>query len=56
LTTLRKLFLARLHADSESLPEAKWEFRRAAEEIEIYSLLVVVAEVEHSRYTNGDLA
>jgi hypothetical protein len=56
LTTLRKLLLARLHADSKSFAVAKREFRRAAEEIEIYSLLVVVAEVEHSRYTNGDLA
>ena len=55
LTTLRKLFLARLHPGFDSLTEAKREFRHAAAEIEIYSLLVVVAEAEHSGYTKGDL-
>jgi len=67
LNTLRKLFLARLHQEIEShfgvdsvwaplrLLEAKREFRRAAEEIEIYTLIVVVAETEHSGYTNGEI-
>jgi hypothetical protein len=64
LTTLRKLFLARLHQDIEShfswapltATEAQREFRHAAEEIDIYSLLVVIAEAEHSGYANDDLA
>ena len=56
LTTLRKLFLTRLHPDSEPFPEDNRGFRRAAEEIEIYSMMVVVAEAEHSGYINGDLA
>ena len=65
LTTLRKLCLARLHPDSDSpladsfwapltLDKAKREDRQATEEIEIYSLLVVVAEAEHSGYAPGD--
>ena len=68
LITLRKLFLTRLHQDIDTrfgvdsvwaplnLLKAKREYRLAAEEIEIYSLLVVVAEAEHSRYAKGDLA
>ena len=36
--------------------EAKREFRHAAEEIDIYSLLVVIAEAEHSGYANFDRA
>lgn len=67
LDTLRKLFLARLHQDSDSpltdsfwapltLDKAKREYRQATEEIEIYSLIVVIAEAEHSGYANGNLA
>jgi hypothetical protein len=67
LITLRKLFLARLQRGIESpsgtdsiwapltFVEAKREFRHATEEIDIYSLLVVVAEAEHSGYANGDM-
>lgn len=63
LTTLRKLFLARLHRDAPDLTwarltvsGAKRGFHQAAEEIDIYSLIVVVAEAEHSGYSNGEIA
>jgi hypothetical protein len=67
LNTVRKLFLARLEQDIESnlgadsfwaLPStlaAKRGFRRAAEEIDIYTLLVAGAEAEHSGYASGEI-
>ncbi len=67
LTTLRKLLLTRLHCDVEAefgvdsalapatAAEAVREMRHAAEEIEAYSLVLVIAEVARSGYAKGDL-
>ncbi len=65
LLTLRELLLTRLHNDVEAAfgvdsllapvtsEEAQREIHLATEEIEIYSLVVVLAEVAHSNYANG---
>ena len=65
LRTLRELLLTRLHNDVEAAfgvdsllapvtsEEAQREIHLAAEEIEVYSLVVVLAEVAHSNYANG---
>ena len=39
----------------KTLLNAKQEFRHAAQEIEIYSLVVVLAEASHSGYAAGDV-
>ena len=66
LTTLRKLLLTRLHNDVEAYygidsilapmtaSETHREMCHAADEIEIYSLTVVLAEAAHSRYAHDD--
>ena len=66
LTTLRKLLLTRLHNDVEAYygidsilapmtaSETQREMCHAADEIEIYSLTVVLAEAAHSRYAHDD--
>ena len=56
---LHENFESHFGADSDWAPptilEAKRDFRRAAEEINIYTWEVVVAEAEHSGYANGDI-
>lgn len=66
LTTLRKLLLTRLHNDVEAYygidsilapmtaSETRREMCHAADEIEIYSLTVVLAEAAHSGYAHDD--
>ena len=67
LNTLRKLLLTRLHQEIEShfgarfrlappsFLAAKRDFHHAAQEIEIYSLVVVLAEASHSGNAAGDV-
>src|SRR5262245_46124763 len=68
LATLRRLLITRLHNDVEAqfgmdtlrapstTSEAKREIGQASEEIEIYSLAVVLGEVAHRGYAKGDTA
>jgi len=67
LRALRELLLTRLHNDVEAAfgvdsllapatsGEAQREIHLATDEIEIYSLVVVLAEVSHGGYANGQL-